>query len=214
VLLAEVTGAKYHVAHISSRGAVRIVREAKSRGIRVTAEVTPHHLSLTDASVIGYDTACKVNPPLREPEDVAALCEALEDGTIDAVATDHAPHSTLEKDCEFAEASPGMIGLELVVPLLFERVREGRFSLARLVTSLTTAPAKIVGLEAPSLRVGSAADVCLVDPDRVWKVEPNRLRSKSKNTPFLGKDVRGAVLLTMAAGRIVHDVTKAKEQAR
>jgi dihydroorotase len=212
VLLAEVTGAKYHVAHISSRGAVRIVREAKSRGIRVTAEVTPHHLSLTDAAIIGYDTACKVNPPLREPEDVAALCEALEDGTIDAVATDHAPHSTLEKDCEFAEASPGMIGLELVVPLLLERVREGRFSLERLITALTTAPARIVGLDAPSLRVGASADVCLVDPERVWKVEPQRLRSKSKNTPFLNKDVRGAVLLTMANGRIVHDVTGAKEQ--
>lgn len=213
VLLAELTGAKYHVAHVSSRGAVRILREAKSRGIQVTAEVTPHHLSLTDAAVIGYDTACRVNPPLREPEDVAALCQALEDGTIDAVATDHAPHSTLEKDCEFAEASPGMIGLELVVPLLLERVREGRFSLARLVTALTTAPARIVGLDAPGLRTGSTAEVCLVDPQRVWKVEPSRLRSKSKNTPFLGKDVRGAVLMTMASGRIVHDVISTKEQA-
>lgn len=212
VLLAELTGAKYHVAHISSRGAVRIVREAKSRGIRVTAEVTPHHLSLTDAAVIGYNTACKVNPPLREPEDVAALCEALEDGTIDAVATDHAPHSSLEKDCEFAEASPGMIGLELVVPLLLERVREGRFSLARLITALTTAPARVVGLDAPSLRIGAAAEVCLIDPQRVWKVEPSRLRSKSKNTPYLGQDVRGAVLLTMASGRIVHDATSSKEQ--
>ena len=212
VLLAELTGAKYHVAHVSSRGAVRILREAKSRGIHVTAEVTPHHLSLTDAAVIGYDTACKVNPPLREPEDVAALCEALEDGTIDAVATDHAPHSSLEKDCEFAEASPGMIGLELVVPLLLQRVREGKFSLARLVTALTAAPARIVGLDAPRLRAGNAAEVCLVDPERVWKVEPARLRSKSKNTPFLGKDVRGAVLLTMASGLVVHDVTGAKEQ--
>jgi dihydroorotase len=212
VLLAELTGARYHVAHVSSRGAVRILREAKSRGIHVTAEVTPHHLSLTDAAVIGYDTACKVNPPLREAEDVAALCEALEDGTIDAVATDHAPHSSLEKDCEFAEASPGMIGLELVVPLLLERVREGRFSLARLVAALTAAPARIVGLDAPRLRVGSSAEVCLVDPERVWKVEPGRLRSKSKNTPFLNQDVRGAVLMTMASGRIVHDVTQAKEQ--
>jgi dihydroorotase len=212
VLLAELTGAKYHVAHISSRGAVRIVREAKSRGIRVTAEVTPHHLSLTDAAVIGYDTACRVNPPLREAEDVEALCQALEDGTIDAVATDHAPHSSLEKDCEFAEASPGMIGLELVVPLLLERTREGRFSLGRLITSLTTAPARIVGLDAPSLRVGARADVCLIHPEQVWKVEPQRLRSKSKNTPFLGRDVRGAVLLTMASGRIVHNNVPGWEQ--
>ncbi|MBK9259335.1 MAG: dihydroorotase [Polyangiaceae bacterium] len=212
VLLAELTGAKYHVAHVSSRGAVRILREAKSRGIHVTAEVTPHHLSLTDAAVIGYDTACRVNPPLREPEDVAALCEALEDGTIDAVATDHAPHSSLEKDCEFAEASPGMIGLELVVPLLLERVREKRFSLERLITALTAAPARIVGLDAPSLRIGARADVCLVDPERTWTIEPTRLRSKSKNTPFLGKQVRGQVLLTMASGRIVH-ASPIEEQA-
>ncbi|MDI1451211.1 dihydroorotase [Polyangium sp. 6x1] len=206
VLLAEVTGAKYHVAHVSSRGAVRILREAKARGIRVTAEVTPHHLTLTDASVIGYDTACKVNPPLREPEDVAALCEALADGTIDCVATDHAPHSSLEKDCEFAEASPGMIGLELVVPLLLARVREGALPLARLIDALTAAPARIVGLAAPTLREGALAELCLVNPDKRWSVDPARLRSKSKNTPFLGKSVTGSVELTMAAGRIVHDV--------
>ena len=212
VLLAELTGAKYHVAHVSSRGAVRILREAKSRGIRVTAEVTPHHLSLTDSAVIGYDTACKVNPPLREPEDVAALCEALEDGTIDAVATDHAPHSSLEKDCEFAEASPGMIGLELVVPILLERVLENRFSLARLVQALTAGPARIVGLDVPSLRTGVAAEVCLIDPERTWTIEPARLRSKSKNTPFLGKQVRGAVLLTMASGRIVYDASISEGQ--
>jgi len=210
VLLAEVTGAKYHVAHVSSRGAVRILREAKARGIRVTAEVTPHHLTLTDASVIGYDTACKVNPPLREPEDVAALCEALADGTIDAVATDHAPHSSLEKDCEFAEASPGMIGLELMLPLLLSRVREGALPLARLVDALTAAPGRIVGLEAPTLREGAIASLCLVDPARRWTVDPARLRSKSKNTPFLHKEVTGSVELTLANGRVVHDVLAAK----
>jgi dihydroorotase len=208
VLLAEVTGAKYHVAHVSSRGAVRILREAKSRGIKVTAEVTPHHLTLTDAAVLGYDTACKVNPPLREAEDVEALLEALADGTIDCVATDHAPHSSLEKDCEFAEASPGMIGLELVLPLLYARVREGRLSLARLVDALTAAPARIVGITTPSLREGAVAELCLVDPDRRWTVEPARLRSKSKNTPFLGKDVEGAVLLTLAAGRVVYEAPR------
>ncbi|MDC0747059.1 dihydroorotase [Polyangium mundeleinium] len=213
VLLAEVTGAKYHVAHVSSRGAVRILREAKARGIRVTAEVTPHHLTLTDASVIGYDTACKVNPPLREPEDVAALCEALADGTIDCVATDHAPHSSLEKDCEFAEASPGMIGLELVVPLLLARVREGALPLARLIDALTAAPARIVGIAAPTLRAGALAELCLVNPDKRWTVDPARLRSKSKNTPFLGKAVTGSVELTMAAGRVVHD-TLAQGEAR
>src|SRR6202030_3078442 len=117
VLLAEATGARYHVAHVSTLGAVRILREAKSRGIRVTSEVTPHHLLLTDASMLGYDTGCKVNPPLREDADLAALKAALADGTIDCIATDHAPHSSLEKECELAEAAPGMVGLELCVPL-------------------------------------------------------------------------------------------------
>jgi dihydroorotase len=205
VLLAEVTGARYHVAHVSSLGAVRILREAKSRGIRVTAEVTPHHLLLTDQALLGYDTACKVNPPLREQADVDALREALADGTIDAVATDHAPHTSLEKDTEFADASPGMIGLELVVPLLLSLVREGALPLARLVDALTRAPARIVGLAAPSLSEGAVAELCLVDPERRSTIEPARLRSKSKNTPFLGRSVTGAVLLTVAGGKIAFD---------
>jgi dihydroorotase len=171
----------------------------------VSAEVTPHHLLLTDASVLGYDTACKVNPPLREQADIEALQAALADGTIDAIATDHAPHSPLEKDCEFAEASPGMIGLELVVPLLLDLVRQGKLPLARLVDALTRAPSRIVALEAPTLREGAVAELCLVDPERAWSIEPARLRSKSKNTPFLGKHVKGAVTLTMAQGRVVFD---------
>jgi len=134
-----------------------------------------------------------------------ALLEALADGTIDAVATDHAPHSSLEKDCEFAEASPGMIGLELVVPLLFARVREGAVSLARLVDALTAAPARIIGLSPPSLRVGARAELCIVDPKQRWTVDPARLRSKTKNTPFLNKEVEGAVLFTLADGRMVYE---------
>jgi dihydroorotase len=205
VLLAEATGARYHVAHVSSLGAVRILREAKARGIAVTAEVTPHHLALTDASVIGYDTACKVNPPLREQADVDAVREALADGTIDAVATDHAPHSTLEKDCEFAEASPGMIGLELVVPVLLEIVRAGKLPLARLVTALTRAPARIVGLSPPEIREGALAELVLVDPEAPVRIDPARLRSKSRNTPWLGKTLTGEVVLTMAGGNIVFE---------
>jgi dihydroorotase len=205
VLLAEVTGARYHVAHVSSLGAVRILREAKSRGVAITAEVTPHHLTLTDEAVIGYDTACKVNPPLREQADVDALRQALADGTIDAVATDHAPHSSLEKDCEFAEASPGMIGLELVVPALLALVRAGALPLARVVHALTAAPARIAGLEAPSLREGARAELCLIDPERRFMVDPARLRSKSRNTPLLGREVAGQVRMTMAAGRVVFD---------
>jgi dihydroorotase len=205
LLLADATGARYHIAHVSSLGSVRLLREAKSRGVKVTAEVTPHHLTLTDASVIGYDTACKVNPPLREQADVDALRAALADGTIDAIATDHAPHSVLEKECEFAEASPGMIGLELVVPLLLGLVRDGALPLARLVDALTAAPSKIVGLTSPTLREGATAELVLVDPARTWTIDPARLRSKSKNTPFLGRTVTGAVLGTLAGGRVVFD---------
>jgi dihydroorotase len=205
VLLAEATGARYHVAHVSSLGAVRILREAKARGVKVTAEVTPHHLTLTDAAVLGYDTACKVNPPLREQADVDAVREALADGTIDAVATDHAPHSTLEKDCEFSEASPGMIGLELVVPVLLGLVRDGKLPLGRLVDALTQAPARIVGLTAPSLREGAVAEVVLVDPEAQVTVDPARIRSKSRNTPWLGKALVGEVQMTLAGGRIVFE---------
>lgn len=208
VLLAEATGARYHVAHVSSRGAVRILREAKSRGILVTAEATPHHLTLTDAAVIGYDTACKVNPPLREQADVDALVEALADGTIDAIATDHAPHSSLEKECEFAEASPGMIGLELVVPVLLGLVRKGSLKLDRLIEALSIAPARVVRLEAPSLREGARAEVTLIDLEAPFAVDPARLRSKSRNTPLLGKTLIGRVEMTLAGGAIAFEETE------
>jgi dihydroorotase len=204
VLLAEATGAKYHVAHLSTAGAVRIVREAKSRGIRVTAEVTPHHLMLTHEAVLGYDTACKVNPPLREASDVEALRDALADGTIDAIATDHAPHSSLEKDCEFAEAKPGLIGLELVVPVLLGLVQSGRIPLARFADALSSRPASLVGLDAPSLQEGALAGFTLIDPARAFVVRD--LASKSRNTPYWGKELGGTVVATLAAGRLVHDV--------
>jgi dihydroorotase len=205
VLLAEATGARYHVAHVSSMGAVRILREAKSRGIPVTCEVTPHHLMLTDEAVIGYDTACKVNPPLREQADVDAVRAALADGTIDAIATDHAPHSSLEKDCEFKEASPGLIGLELVVPVLLDLVRSGALPLARLVDALTRAPSRIIGLESPTIRDGAIAELCLIDLEAPFMVDPARLRSKSRNTPWLGKALTGEVRMTMAEGCVVFD---------
>jgi dihydroorotase len=205
VLLAEYTGAKYHVAHVSTMGAVRIIREAKSRGIAVSAEVTPHHLLLTDAKLIGYDTACKVNPPLREDEDVAALREALADGTIDCIATDHAPHGQGDKDCEMSEAAPGMIGLELCVPLMLMLVERGAFSMSRMVDALTRAPAKVASLPAPTIKDGARADLVLVDPNRSWTIEPSRLRTKSKNTPFLGQTVKGMVLATVVSGQVVFE---------
>jgi dihydroorotase len=208
ILLAEVTGARYHVAHVSSLGSVRILREAKSRGLPVTAEVTPHHLLLTDAAVLGYNTACKVNPPLRSEEDMAALRAALADGTIDAIATDHAPHSPLEKDCEFAEASPGITGLETCFPLLLELVRAGTLPLARLVAALSSAPARVVGLASPGLVEGARADLVMIEPERSFVIEPARLRSKSHNTPFLGRKVGGAIALTMREGDIIFEATE------
>jgi dihydroorotase len=205
VLLAEYTGARYHVAHVSTAGSVRILREAKSRGINATAEVTPHHLLLTHEALLGYDAVCKVNPPLREAEDVEALQRALADGTIDCVATDHAPHGVLDKHVELAEAAPGMIGLELCLPLLLGLVRRGVLPLARLIEAMTTAPARVVGLPPPRLREGARADLVLVDPTAKWIIDAARLRSKSKNTPFLGRTVEGRIEMTVCEGRVVHE---------
>jgi dihydroorotase len=171
----------------------------------VTAEVTPHHLLLTHEALLGYDTACKVNPPLREPEDVEALRRALADGTIDCIATDHAPHGVLDKHVEMAEAAPGMIGLELCLPLLLGLVREGVLPLGRLIDALTAAPARVVGLDAPTIRDGARADLVLVDPSLRWTIDPARLWSKSRNTPFAGRPVQGRVEVTVCEGRIVHE---------
>jgi dihydroorotase len=160
---------------------------------------------LTHEALLGYDTACKVNPPLREQSDVDALVAALADGTIDCIATDHAPHSPLEKECEFAEAAPGMIGLELCVPLLLGLVRSGQVPLARFVEALTTGPARVVGLQAPRIADGARADLVLVDPEAKWTIEPDRLRTKSKNTPFLRREVQGRVAMTIVEGNVVFE---------
>jgi dihydroorotase len=208
LLLAEWVGAHYHVAHLSSRGAVRLVRQAKDLGIQVTCEVTPHHLLLTDAACLGYNTFCKVNPPLREAEDVAALIAALADGTIDAIATDHAPHSPLEKDCEFPLASPGMIGLELCFGLLMGLVHRGDVKLERLVDALSTRPARIIGIDPPRLVEGALADLVLVDPNAKYIVGPSHIRSKSQNTPFMNREIVGKILMTIASGNIVFESTR------
>jgi dihydroorotase len=184
---------------------VRILRDAKARGIAVTSEVTPHHLLLSHEALLGYDTACKVNPPLREAEDVEALRMALADGTIDCVATDHAPHGILDKHVEMAEAAPGMIGLELCLPLLLGLVRKGALPLSRLIDALTRAPSRVAGLEAPRIAEGARADLVLVDPLARWTIDPARLRTKSRNTPFAGHEVEGRVAMTLCEGRVVHD---------
>lgn len=204
LILAEMTGARYHVAHLSSRGSVRLMREAKSRGLRVTAEVTPHHLLLTDEAVIGYRTFCKVNPPLRGAEDVDALREALRDGTIDCIATDHAPHTSLEKDCEFDAASFGILGLEPALATLLELVRGGHVSETRLVEALTSAPARVAKLEGGALREGSPADITVIDPELEWTLRAGALRSKSHNTPWIDQPVKGAVTLTLVGGERVY----------
>lgn len=203
VLLTEGIGGRYHVAHASTRGTASLLREAKSRGLRVSAEATPHHLTLTDEAVIGYNTACKVNPPLREAGDRDALIAALADGTIDCVATDHAPHANAEKDCEFAAAPNGMIGLETALPLMLELVRTNRVPLLRMIDALTSAPARVVGIDAGTLVVGGAGDVTVIDPERRWKVET--FASKSRNSPFVGREVQGRVVLTLVGGAVVFD---------
>jgi dihydroorotase len=205
LVLAELTKARYHVAHVSSLGAVQLLREAKARGLQVSAEVTPHHLALTDAALLRYDTACKVNPPLRSEEDRAALREALKDGTIDCIATDHAPHSTVEKDCEFAAAAPGMLGLETALPVLLQLVRDQVLTPTRLVEALTCAPAKLIGIDAGSLTVGKHADITVIDPELRWTVTRDALRSRSHNTPWLDQEVQGAVTMTIVGGEVVYE---------
>ncbi len=202
--LCEWTGARYHVAHISTAASLRAVRAAKARGLPVTCEVTPHHLTLIDCACCGYDTHTKVAPPLRTEADVAALLEGLADGTIDCVATDHAPHATQEKELEFDNAAFGMIGLETALPLLLRLVDRGVLSLPALIGQLTSRPAAIFGLPGGSLGVGAAADVVVFDPGRCWKVEPGGIRSKSRNTPFAGWEMRGRAVLTICGGKVVH----------
>jgi len=207
LVLAETTGARYHVAHISSMGAVRLIREAKSRGLRVSAEVTPHHLLFTDEALLSYDTYCKVNPPLREEEDRAALREALADGTIDCIATDHAPHTDLEKDCEFEAASVGINGLESAIGSMFELVRNGVLRPLRFIETLSTAPARLIpDYEGGSLKGGRLADVTVLDPEARWILERSALRSKSHNTPLLGRELMGRPVMTIVGGNVVHEL--------
>ncbi len=209
VALAELTGARLHLAHVSTAGSVRMVREAKARGIRVTAEACPHHFSLTEEAVRGFDSHAKMNPPLRTKQDVQAIREGLRDGTIDVIATDHAPHAIQEKEQEFAAAPFGVVGLETALPLTLALVEEGVLSLERAIAALTTEPARVVGLKKGTLAPGADADVVVVDPEAQWVVEPARFRSKGRNTPFAGWKVKGQVALTILNGTIVFQAGRA-----
>ena len=204
IVLAELTGAHVHIAHLSTAGAARLVRDGKARGVRVTAEVTPHHLLLTDEAVRDYDPNTKMQPPLRSTRDVEAVLEGLLDGTIDCVATDHAPHALSEKEGEFAEAASGVVGLETAVPLLLDRlVRPGRLDLSTFVARMSSGPARVLGLPGGSLAPGAAADITILDLERPFTVDPAAFHSRSRNTPFRGITGTGAPIMTIVGGAVV-----------
>jgi len=203
--LARLTGAKVHLAHVSTRGALDAVRRAKQMGLAVTCEVAPHHWTLTDEAVGTYDTNTKMSPPLRSLDHVEALLEGLRDGTIDAIATDHAPHHSDEKALEFDQAPFGITGLETAVGLAFELVHQGVITLERLLELCSTNPARIFSLqERGKLSNGCWADVTLLDPQFQWTVDVSASKSKSRNTPFAGRKMTGAAVATIVAGRIVY----------
>ncbi|WP_018292050.1 dihydroorotase [Verrucomicrobium sp. 3C] len=204
ILLAELTGARLHCQHLSSAGSVRLVREAKQRGVHVTAEVTPHHLALTDEALSKYDTRFKMNPPLGSEEDREALREGIVDGTIDLIASDHAPHCSFEKEVEFDRAPFGVVGLETMLAVAAETlVKTKLLDWPGLVARLSTIPARVLGLPGGTLAAGAPADLVVIDPNLQWTVNPQIFRSRGRNTPFAGWEVQGRVMLTMVEGKIV-----------
>ncbi len=204
ILLSELTKAKLHILHVSTKGAVELIREAKKKGVKVTAEATPHHLTLTDEEVGNYDTNTKVLPPLRQKEDVEALQEAVSDGTIDALSSDHAPHAAEEKEVEFDQAEFGMVGLETAFPLYYRNVLNGKFSLKRMIEAMTIKPAKIIDVPKGSLKIGIDADITIFDPQFKYKIDITKFHSKSQNSPFHGYEVQGKVCYTIVKGNVVY----------
>ncbi len=205
--LAELTTARLHIAHVSTKGAVEIIRRAKEKGVRVTAETAPHYFSLTEEAVEGYNTFAKMNPPLRTEEDRRAIIEGLRDGTIDAIATDHAPHESLSKECEFALAANGIIGLETALPLALKvLLREEGFSPLEIARLMSQNPASILKVEGGSLEKGKRADVTVIDPELTFTLDQDSLFSKSFNSPFLGQSFRGRAILTIMEGKVTFDL--------
>jgi dihydroorotase len=217
IALARLTGCKLHLLHISTAGTVELVRKAKADGISVTAEATPHHFSLTDAELESYNPNAKVNPPLRTESDRQAIIKGLADGTIDAIATDHAPHADHEKDQEISYAPPGLVGLETALALtLTELVNPGHLSFTQAVERLSVAPARILGLDGQGgpIEAGATANLCVFDPAATWTVDPSTFESQSRNTPFAGRELTGKVVhtffrgrRTVAAGRVLTEVS-------
>ncbi|MBD3348578.1 MAG: amidohydrolase family protein [Candidatus Eisenbacteria bacterium] len=206
IVLAKATGARLHIAHVSTAGAVDLVRRAKEDGVDVTCETCPHYFSLTDNEVRTYDTNVRVNPPLRSESDVRAIREGLADGTIDVIASDHAPHSLEEKQVEFDAAPPGMIGVETLLPVALKYLVEpGHLSLGKTIELLACGPAGILGIERGTLTAGAAADVVVLDPERSWTPSREWFRSKSKNSPFIGRELRGRAVLTLVRGEVAFE---------
>jgi dihydroorotase len=204
ITLAELTGTHLHICHVSTAGSVRLIRAAKERGVKVTAEAAPHHFTLTDKAVALYDTNAKMKPPLRSEIDREAVREGLRDGTIDIIATDHAPHSEDEKMVEFDQAPFGIVGLETALPLSLKLVEDGVLTLNQMIAKLTHLPSAIINVNKGTLKTGAAADIVIFDPEAKVKIDRNLFRSKSRNTPFNGWDLKGAVLYTIVNGNIVY----------
>ena len=211
--LARLTGGHVHVAHVSARGSIDLIRQAKAEGLAVTAEVAPHHFTLTEEAIEEYNTDAKMAPPLRLAADVEAMQEGLQDGTLDAIATDHAPHHRDDKALDFSRAAHGVVGLETALPLTLQLVEVGVLSLSAAIQKLTWNPARIFGLPYGSLSVGAPADVVVFDPQQRWTVNLKSLHSKSKNTPFAGKEMKGKAVLTLVDGRVVYDGRKASSES-
>ena len=199
------SGGRLHIAHVSTAGSVELIRSAKEEGISITAEVTPHHLTLTEEAVVGYNTNAKVNPPLRTAEDVEALISGLRDGVIDAIATDHAPHTAKDKDCDFNTAAFGISGFETALGSLMTLVHQGKLDLVTLISKLTCEPASILRrTDLGTLKPGAVADVVIFDPNKEWVVNPEEFVSKGKNTPLAGCVLKGKVMATLFGGEVVY----------
>ena len=203
ILLAELTGSRLHLAHISTAGSVALIREAKKRGVPVSAETAPHYFTLTEELISTFDPVYKVNPPLRRPEDIEAIKTGLRDGTIDAIASDHAPHSSVEKDLEFEYAANGVIGLESSLPLILRLIREGVLTPMEAVAKVSRNPARILSIPFGTLRKGITADLTLIDPEVKYAIDVSRFKSKSRNCPFAGIEVQGKAVMTLVGGRVV-----------
>lgn len=204
IQICEYTNGRLHIAHVSTEKSVELIRNAKQRGVQVTAEVTPHHLFLTDEAVNSFDTNTKMNPPLRSERDRSALIAALLDGTIDCIATDHAPHTTTEKEVEYSLAPNGVVGLETALSLILTRlIHTRKMDLNRLVEVMCLAPRRILGLPIAGLQTGNSADITIIDPERFWVIDPNSLHSKSRNTPFRDWTMRGAPEMTIVSGDVI-----------